>query len=137
MAITWMDLELAFHCADMDRSACAWVHAESGRIHIESDFADGEGPPPEDESGWISLPSSGDLNQRLVDRFVESHCPQLAERVYRCFSRRGAWRAFKNLLAGQGMLESWYRFEARAERRALVEWAAHHGVVIADPPPLD
>ena len=50
--------------------------------------------------------------------------------VWGYFGKRGAYSRFKELLAGKGVLESWYEFESDAQRRALVAWCNESDVPV-------
>jgi hypothetical protein len=136
MPVRWSDLEEAFYASGMETGAMAWIHATTGEVRITSPNIDGDEPPSEDDTGWHEVPDARelDLKQRLVEDFVSSECPDLEDEVRRCFSRRGAWRAYKDLLAERGRLERWYRFENRARRRALLAWAADEGIEVVEVP---
>lgn len=113
----------------------AWINVRTGEVRISSPSIDGDEPPPDGDADWLAMPGARDLDlkHRLVDDFVETACPQLGGSVRRCFSQRGAWRAYKDLLARHLLLDRWYAFEAQAQRQALLTWAQDHGVEIADP----
>ena len=101
------------------------------------DGNEGGGPPPEDETGWHLMPDAHELNLKhdLVMDFVIAECPALLDEVRRIFSRRGAWRTYKNLLAQRNVLDRWHQHEDAATRRALLAWAARQGLVVIDVPP--
>ena len=44
------------------------------------------------------------------------------------FSRRGAYRRYKDLLVRRGALERWYDFSNKAEKAVLREWCAEDGI---------
>src|SRR6516162_1779844 len=56
---------------------------------------------------WISLVSS---------------YPTTYDEVRHIFSRRGAYRRYKDLLVRRGALDLWYDFSNKAEEAALREW---------------
>jgi hypothetical protein len=136
MAIRWSDLEGVYLDANMTFGTMAWIHEQTSQVRIRFPGDDGDDPPPEDEAGWHLLPDAMklDLKQRLIEDFVSAKCPELKDAVRRCFSHRGAWRAFKDLLADRGLLDRWYRFEDQARRRALLAWAAEEGIEVIEVP---
>lgn len=136
MPIPYTQLEHAFYASDMEPGAMAWIHVRTGEVRISSPSIDGDEPPPDGDADWRAVPGARDLDlkHRLVDAFVTTACPQLEEFVRRCFSRCGAWRAYKDLLARHLLLDRWYAFEAQAQRRALLTWAQSEGIDIIDPP---
>jgi len=44
------------------------------------------------------------------------------------FTRKGAYRALRELLAARGVLEAWYRFKENAIEAALAEWCSAQGL---------
>jgi hypothetical protein len=136
MSIPYTQLEHAFYASDMEPDAMAWIHVRTGEVRISSPSIEGDEPPPDGDTDWRIVPGARDLDlkHRLVDAFVDTACPPLGESVRRCFSRRGAWRAYKDLLARHRLLDRWYAFEAQAQRRALLAWAQDEGIDIIDPP---
>ena len=141
MPVTLSQLQLAFMAADMDPDSEAWIHADTGKfVFSTSSLSDNEGggPPPEDEPGWHQVPNGHDLDlkRRLVHRFVWDECPALDDEVQRCFTSKGAWRRYKDLLIQRGLIDRWHRFQNEATDEALLEWAKEEGlVVIAEPRP--
>jgi hypothetical protein len=83
----------------------------------------------EDADRYAEVPDKRDLDlgQSLVFRFVLAHAPQLESDVEAIFSRRGAYRRFKDLLERHDLLQRWYDFENRATCVALLEWAESEG----------
>jgi hypothetical protein len=49
-------------------------------------------------------------------------------RVQEIFSRRGAYRRFKDLLEHRDLLQNWYDFESRREEETLREWCRENEV---------
>jgi hypothetical protein len=44
------------------------------------------------------------------------------------FSRRGAYRRYKDLLEQKGLLDEWYDFEQQRTRQALLDWCEENGI---------
>lgn len=107
------------------------------QVRLSFDEKEGGGPPPDDEAGWHLMHDSQelDLQQRLVEDFVTVEYPSVHDEVRRCFSRRGAWRAFKDLLSRRRLLDQWHHFEGAAKRRTLLAWGADQGIEVVDAPP--
>lgn len=120
----------------------AFVDRKTGKIWwVGGDWEDEDDPAPDDlEDGSLYLavpdPLELGLGRRLALRFAEEQAPQLAERVFRCFERAGAYGRFKGLLEDHGLLQAWYGFEAAATEQALREWAAENGFTLVEPRPL-
>jgi len=54
------------------------------------------------------------------------------DEVRHIFSRRGAYRRYKDLLVRRGALERWYDFSNKSEETALREWCAENGIELSD-----
>jgi hypothetical protein len=63
-----------------------------------------------------------DLGHELVAEFVEEQMAEDLDLIREIFSRRGAYRSFKDLLDDRGLLQSWHDFENHREKEALREW---------------
>lgn len=137
MPVSYAQLEEAFYASDMDFEARAWINIRTGKVRVFMPDIDCDEPPPDGDVDWRSVPDARDLDlkQRLVESFVDEECPNLADHVRRCFSRRGAWRAFKDLLVRHHLLDRWHEVENQARRRALLAWATEEGIDIVEPPP--
>lgn len=120
----------------------AYVDRKTGKIWwVGGDWEDEDDPVPHDVGDgalYLSVPDPAELGlgRRLVLRFAHEQAPQLAEQVYRCFERAGAYGRFKGLLEDHGLLQAWYDFEAAATEQALREWAAEHGFTLVEQRPL-
>jgi hypothetical protein len=116
----------------------AFVARATGRVYMTSvDHPCDELPDDVyDESRYTMVPSRHDLNlgKRLAVRFAQTHLPQRLEDVYECFSRRGAYARFRDVLSAEHALDAWYAFENAAVESALREWADAHALVIAVEP---
>lgn len=136
MPIPYAQLEYAFFASDSEPGAQAWIHSQTGEVRVSFPSSESGEPPPEGDANWQVVPGGRELNlkHRLVESFVEVACPQLGESVRHCFSRTGAWRKYKDLLARHLLLDKWYAFESQAERRALLAWAQREEIDISDVP---
>ena len=119
---------------DMDGAAEAWVDRRSGAVYVVADDLDpDELALPEDlgdPGSCLALPDSRDLfiERGLVFDFVAQHLPADARLVRAMFTRKGAYRALRELLAERGVLEAWYRFKDGAVEAALAEWCRANGL---------
>jgi hypothetical protein len=50
--------------------------------------------------------------------------------VAQFFRHRGAYARFKELLASEGILETWYAFEAESTERALRDWCTANDISV-------
>ena len=74
---------------------------------------------------FIEIPHKNDLDlgERLVFDFAEQNLADELDSVQQIFSRRGAYRRFKDFLDRKDLLQSWYDFANRREEETLREWA--------------
>ncbi len=132
MPVNWSDLEYAFCEANSGPLGAAWIHRERSEVITADELVDSHEPPPADDSAWIGLPSAETLNLKraLAIGFVDERCPLLGEDVRRCFTQRGAWATFSELMDRNGHLDEWRAYEHAAREQALMTWAAEHGVTV-------
>ena len=83
-----------------------------------------------DCDNFVVIPHKNDLDlgQRLVFDFAEQHLADELDRVQQIFSRRGAYRRFKDFLERKDLLQDWYDFESQREEEALREWALENKI---------
>ena len=132
MPVLFSDLESALLETEGDESAAAFLNTKTGETCLRSDFADiDELPEDIDESeDYVRLPNKRDLElgTRLIMSFARDEIPDHFDEIYRIFSRKGAYRRFKDFLQRIGRLEGWYAYENAATEKALREWCAEKGV---------
>lgn len=124
-ALDWASADGSFETA-------AHVDRRTGKIHWEGgddDLAEDLPSDVADESLYASVPHKRDLDlgHSLVSDFVESQAPHIRDEVRDCFSRRGAYRRFKDLLDRRGLLQAWYDYEQKAVEDAIRQWAEEEG----------
>ena len=83
-----------------------------------------------DDEKYISIldKTELDLGKPLVLDFAREFLPVDYDEVRHIFSRRGAYRRYKDLLGRRGALERWYDFSNKAEEAVLREWCAENGI---------
>ncbi len=113
----------------------AWVNRETGTIHWRSEWDPELDPPPEDVEDaqkYVALPTPRDLDlgKPLVMRFAAERLDNHYDEIADIFSRKGAYRRFKDFLRRVGALDSWYEYESEAQERALREWCAENGIEV-------
>jgi len=131
-----MDIESAFDFANLgefsDNSAA--VNRKTGEIYYLGDAVDDDLPEDFDEGDdsivWIPGKHDLDLGRRLVIDFAREYCPENLDEIQDIFSHRGAYRAYKELLANKILLEKWYIFEEDKTRQALLEWCRINNIEI-------
>ena len=91
---------------------------------------DEELPDDIDDEKYISIAGRRelDLGKPLVLSFAREFLVDDYDEVGQIFSRRGAYRRYKELLVRRGALEPWYDFSNKAEETALREWCAENGI---------
>ncbi|MFQ3224993.1 MAG: hypothetical protein ACI8Z5_001247 [Lentimonas sp.] len=66
----------------------------------------------------------------MIWRFVGIERPGLEPKVRDIFSRRGAYRRWKDFLENNGLLDKWYTFANESTREALIDWCHTHEIPI-------
>ena len=134
MAVSFSDIRLAFEFVSsggMGQNE-AYLDRQSGKIYWHSEFGDNQEELPDDidDEKYISILDKRelDLGKPLVLDFARQFLPDDYDEVSHIFSRRGAYRRYKDLLVRRGALERWYDFSNNAEEAALREWCAENGI---------
>ena len=137
MPVAWSEILDALEFLGMsdEFGNAAWVCRETGAVHMHSDLYDELEALPEDiddPEKYIVLPTPRDLDlgTRLVMRFAAERLSDRTDEISAIFSRKGAYRRFKDFLMRIDALESWYAYEAEAKEKALREWCAENGVEV-------
>jgi hypothetical protein len=121
---------------DSQEESDAAFSPSTGEFYFHSPYTD-EDEIPEDIEDLIYLPHKDefDLGQRLVHEFIGSEAPEHRQQVRAIFSRRGAYRRYKEFLHEKGLLDRWYAFEEERKKAAVLEWCAENGIsVVRDDP---
>jgi predicted enzyme related to lactoylglutathione lyase len=120
----------------------AFIGRRDGRLFLDGDAVDrdAEGPLPDDvadEALYAEVPNARtlDLGNALAFAFTDEVAPRLRDAVRAAFRRRGAWRAFRDLLTRERLDDAWHAFKDRETRRALVRWARDEGFEVPGEPP--
>ena len=139
MLVSLSDLRLAFEFVSsggMGENE-AYLDRQSGKIYWHSEFGDNEEELPNDidDEKYISIPDKRelDLGKPLVLDFAREFLPGDYDEVRYIFSRRRAYRRFKDLLVRRGAIDQWYNFSNKAEEAALREWCAENAIELTGP----
>ena len=139
MPVSFSDLQLAFEFVSrggMGENE-AYLDRQSGKIYWHSEFDDNneELPGDIDDEKYIAIPDKRELDLRkpLVSDFARQFLPDDYDEVRYIFSRRGAYRRFKDLLVRRGAIDQWYDFSNKAEEAALREWCAENAIELTGP----
>jgi hypothetical protein len=104
MAVSFSDLQLAFEFVSsggMGENE-AYLDRRSGKIYWHSEVGDNDEELPDDidEEKYISIPDKRelDLGKPLVLDFAREFLPDDYDEVRHIFSRKGAYRQYKELL---------------------------------------
>ena len=134
MSVSFSDLQSAFEfvsSGEMGENE-AYLDRQSDKIYWHSEFGDNDEELPDDidDEKYIAIPDKRelDLGKPLVLDFARQFLPEDYDEVHRIFSRRAAYRRYKDLLVRRGALEGWYDFSNKAEEAALREWCAENGI---------
>ena len=106
------------------------ISSTSIRLRLRDVVHDEELPEDIDDEKYISIPHKRelDLGKPLVLDFALEFLPDDYNEVRDIFSRRGAYRRYKDLLVRRGALDLWYDFSDKAEEAALRQWCAEKGI---------
>jgi hypothetical protein len=118
-------------CAGGPFEQAAYIALHSGKVVYESEAHDGVLPPElHDRSRYLPVPNRHELGlgSRLAFRFAERFMAGDQDTVRGCFSERGGYARFKDLLLHRDQLEAWHDFEARETERTLCAWAEAKGL---------
>src|SRR6478672_10339387 len=124
MPVSFSDVQLAFEFVSsggMGENE-AYLDRQSGKIYWHSEFGDNDEELPDDidDEKYISIPDKRelDLGKPLVLDFAREFLPDDYDEVRHIFSRRGAYRRYKDLLVRRAALERWYDFSNKSEEAA-------------------
>jgi len=138
MTVSFSDLQVAFEfvsSAGMGENE-AYLDRQSGKIYWHSEFGDNDEELPDDidDEKYTAILDKRelDLGKPLILDFAREFLPNDYDEVRRIFSRRGAYRRFKDLLVRRDALERWYDFSNKAEEVALREWCAQNGIDLSE-----
>lgn len=114
----------------------AYLDRRTGEVHWYSELA-GVGELPDDvddEEKYISLPGWRELGlgKPLALGFAREVLPAHFDEVREIYSRKGAYRRFKGLLAQRKATDRWHEFKRRAAEKALRAWCEDNGIEVAD-----
>jgi hypothetical protein len=124
---------ILFLSSDMPYANQAVLNKKTGEIFYRSDFGDIDEFPEDVESDeYIFLPHKKELgiDASTALNFAAEYIPDQYEKVQYIFSRRGAYRWFKDLLTSLGMLEKWYAYEEEKTNEALLRWCEENDIEV-------
>jgi len=135
MKINFNDLEEAFLFVSSDQPFMnqAVINRKTGKTFYKSEITGTDDFPDDVDSGdYIVIPHKNDLDlgRDLVFDFTAMHLAGKSQVVEQKFRRRGAYRAFKDLLESMRLLETWYKFEDEHTKTALREWCRRNNLEI-------
>jgi len=141
MKITYSDLEDACLFAHVGGGYETIVHLckQTGKFYYETDFPDLEeleSIPDDitDENKYITLPDKYELglDQNLIRDFISEKMPNEMNKLREIFSKRGAYRRYKDWLINIGKIDDWHDYENKATEKALRDWCKENGIQLAD-----
>lgn len=136
--IKFEEIELAFDwlsSSEFDNSA--YVSKSTGRIYWDSEYGDAPEPIPEEvyeSDDYLLIPNKQnlDLGSNLVWKFVRTEIPGLEPKVREIFSRKGAYRRYKDFLDHVDLLDKWYDFENQKTKEALLGWCRDNDLKVEE-----
>src|SRR5258708_1204933 len=132
MAVSFSDLRLAFEFVSSGGTGEneAYLDRQAGKIHWHSEFGENEEKLPDDidDEKYISIPNKRelDLGKPLVLDFAREFLPVDYDEVRHIFSRRGAYRRYKDLLVRRAALPRWHDFSNKSLEAAFRGGGAVH-----------
>jgi hypothetical protein len=142
MPVSLKDLRPAFEFVSMGTGTNnAFLCKETGKIYWTSESGDLDGleeeelPDDLEESDkYLAIPDKYELHlgKPLALAFAREFLPAYFDEVRHMFSKRGAYRRFRDFLLRRNALDQWYEFEERATDRALREWCEVNSITLAD-----
>ena len=137
MAVSFSDLQLAFEFVSSGMGENeAYLDRQSGKIYWHSEVGDNDEELPDDigDEKYISIPDKRELNlgKPLAVGFAGEFLPVDYDEVRHIFSRRGAYRRYRDLLVRRGALERWYDLSNKSEETALRKWCAENGIELSE-----
>ena len=138
MPVSFSDLQLAFEFVSSGGVGKneAYLDRQSGKIYWHSELGDTDEKLPNDidNQKYIAIPDKRefDLGRPLVLDFAREFLTDDYDKVRQIFSRRGAYRRYKDLLVQRGALQRWYDFSNQSEETALREWCAENGIELGE-----
>src|SRR5215469_13807844 len=139
MPVSFLDLQLA--CEFVSSGGMgeneAYLDRQSGKIYWHSEFGDNdeELPADIDDEKYISIPDKRelDLGKPLVLDFAREFLPDDYDEVRQIFSRRNAYRRYKDLLVRRAPSNGGMIFRTRPRRRLCGSGAQRTGSTSAGP----
>ena len=134
MTAKFSDIENAFDYVSSQSHGMneAYLSLDTGQIFYISNLGDSDDLPDdfEESDRYIEIPHKNDLDlgTRLVDEFINTTAPQLADDVSDIFRRRGAYGRFKSLLERHHLIEKWFKFENERELNAIRQWCRENNI---------
>lgn len=134
MPIKFYDIELAFDFVSSDQMYMhsAYLCLKTGNIFYTSEMGDSDDLPEDiyESEQYIEIPHKNelDLGKALVLDFTSMHLQSEIDKVYSIFRKKGAYSKFKNLLESKGLLDEWYKFEAKNQKEALIKWCEENNI---------
>ena len=118
----------------------AFLCRRTGKIYWRSEMSDLDGiedelpDDVEEDENYVAIPDKRelDLGKPLALNFAREFLPEDFDDVRYMFSKRGAYRKFRDLLTRRKALDRWYKFESEATERALREWCELNSIEVAD-----
>ena len=136
MEVTYSDFEDAYlYCDTGDYENESYLCLKTGKFYFKSDYDDEAEPLPKDvyeNENYIAIPYKADLDIPHPRDFVYKKMPEHINTINEIFSRRGAYRRFKDWLIRIDRIDNWYKYENQATEKALRDWCKENKINLVD-----
>lgn len=112
----------------------AYVEKSNGKIHYHNGYEqlpqDKKLPKNIHSNLFIEIPTLKDLDLKhtLIFEFALEILPDYYDQIREIFSRRGAYRNFRELLIRIDALDKWYDFENKSTREKIKKWCIENDI---------
>jgi hypothetical protein len=140
MAVSFEEILLAFEFVSSGGlyEHQAFLSRQTGEIYWSSelfDSSDHELPEDiEDAEKYVEIPDKRELGlgKPLVLDFACEFLPDDLDEVQYIFSKSGAYRKFRALLARRNAVDRWDDFESKAVEQALRDWCKLNSIEVTN-----
>ena len=115
---------------DLEKQELIWYTEDFGYQQDEDD----EVIEKMIEEGWrtrfFKLPDKFDINEyRFMEDFIYDEIPAgaICDQFEAAIRGRGAFRRFRNLAERLGIIDEWYDYKEKAQKKLAIEWCEENG----------
>jgi hypothetical protein len=87
----------------------------------------------DDEGRYIALPSKFDIDEyHMMERFALSVDDKISAELLAAIKGKGAFRRFKDKVAGFGIEQDWYKFRDAKYKELAIDWCEANNIAYID-----